>query len=141
MGKINWVRLLTGGLAAGVVMNLLFYASWRFLVLPPLSEALQAVGRPGQESVTAGVVMVVMTFLIGLLAIWLYAAIRPRFGPGPTTAAMAGVAAGVLFAVFPNIGWGLALTLIPATVWAADATATLVAVVIATVVGAWFYKE
>ncbi len=141
MGKINWGRLLVGGLVAGVVMNLLFYASWTFLVLPPLSDALQAVGRPGQGSVTAGVVMVVMSFLIGLLAIWLYAAIRPRFGPGPATATMTGVAVGVLFAVFPDIAWGLALTLIPATVFATDAIATLVAVVIGTIVGAWFYKE
>jgi len=28
-----------------------------------------------------------------VLLVWLYAAIRPRFGPGPATAAKAGVAA------------------------------------------------
>jgi hypothetical protein len=31
--------------------------------------------------------------------------------------------------------------MIPATVWVTDAIATLVIVVIATIVGAWLYKE
>jgi hypothetical protein len=32
-------------------------------------------------------------FLIGIFAIWLYAAIRPRHGPGPKTAVCAGASA------------------------------------------------
>ena len=141
MGKINWGGLLIGGLVAGVVVNVLWYATWTLLVRPPLSDALQAVGRPLQESVTMAVVMVVLGFLYGIVAISLYAAIRPRFGPGPATATMAGVAAGLLGAVFPDIGWGSTITLIPATIWATDAIATLAIVVIATIVGAWVYKE
>jgi hypothetical protein len=85
--------------------------------------------------------MIVLTFVMGIVVIWLYAAIRPRYGPGPRTAAMAGVAAGLLLGVFPDIGWGLTLRLIPASVWAADAVITLVVVVIATLLGAWVYKE
>jgi len=54
---------------------------------------------------------------------------------------MAGVAAGLLGGVFPDIGWGSTLRLIPATHWATDAITTLVVVVIATILGAWFYKE
>jgi len=141
MGKINWGRALIGGLVAGLVMNLLWYAGWVLLVRPALGDALQAVGRPLQESVRGTVAMVVLSFLIGIVAIWLYAAIRPRFGAGPGTAAMAGVAAGLLLGVFPDIGWGLSLRLIPASVWATDSVTTLVVVVIGTILGAWFYKE
>jgi hypothetical protein len=141
MGKINWGRLLIGGLLAGVVVNVLWYATWVLLARRMVSDALQAVGHPLVESAGGGVIMIVLGFLIGILAIWLYAAIRPRFGPGPATATMAGVAAGLLGAVFPDIGWGSTITLIPATVWATDAIATLVIVVIATIVGAWVYKE
>jgi drug/metabolite transporter (DMT)-like permease len=141
MGKINWGRLLIGGLVAGVVMNILSYASWTLLVRTTLTEALQAVGRPLQESATMSVVMIVMGFLVGIIAIWLYAAIRPRFGPGPGTATMAGVAVGILLGVFPDIGWGMSLPVIPATVFSTDALATLVTVVIGTLIGAWFYKE
>jgi hypothetical protein len=44
-------------------------------------------------------------------------------------------------AVLPDIGWGLTLRLIPARVWVEDAVMTLVAIVIATLLGAWVYKE
>jgi drug/metabolite transporter (DMT)-like permease len=94
-----------------------------------------------QETFGTTVLMVVLTFVVGILAIWLYAAIRPRYGAGPGTAALAGVAAGIFMGVLPDIGWGLTLRLIPATVWVADAVIGLVAIVIATVLGAWVYKE
>ena len=141
MGKISWTRLLIGGLVAGVVVNILWYATWALLARRMVSDALQAVGHPLVESAGGSVIMIVLGFLIGIVAIWLYAAIRPRFGPGPRAAAMAGVAAGLFLGVFADIGWGSTLRLIPATVWATDAITTLVIVVIATIVGAWLYKE
>jgi hypothetical protein len=94
-----------------------------------------------QETVGVTVLLVVLGFLVGILAIWLYAAIRPRYGAGPGTAVLAGVAAGVLFGVFPDVAWGLTLRLIPARVWVEDAVIALVAIVIATLLGAWIYKE
>jgi hypothetical protein len=94
-----------------------------------------------QENIGTTVLIVVLGFLVGFLAIWLYAAIRPRYGAGPGTAALAGVAAGLLFGIFPDIGWGLTLRFIAGRVWAADGVVSLVAIVIATVLGAWVYKE
>jgi drug/metabolite transporter (DMT)-like permease len=123
------------------VINVLSFAGWALFVRPGLSAALEALGRPLQETVAATVLMVVLGFLVGILAVWLYAAIRPRYGPGPGTAAVAGVAAGLLMGVFPDIGWGLTLRLIPASVWATDAVATFVVLVVATLLGAWVYKE
>ncbi len=141
MGKINWIRVLIGGLVAGVVLNVLWFAAYGPLVGRSLSAALLALGHPMQETVGVTVLMVVMGFLLGILEVWLYAAIRPRYGPGLKTAAVAGVAAGLLMGVFPDIGWGLTLRLIPARVWATDAVITFVAVVVATLLGAWVYKE
>jgi hypothetical protein len=141
MGKINWTRVLIGGLIAGAVGNVLWFAGSGLFIRPALSAALQALGRPMQETVGATVLIVVLGFLMMILVIWLYAAIRPRYGAGPGTAALAGVAAGLLMGVFPDIGWGLTLSLIPARVWAADAVVSLVAIVIATLLGAWVYKE
>jgi hypothetical protein len=43
--------------------------------------------------------------------------------------------------VLPDIAWGVLLRLIPARVWVADALSSLVAMVIATLLGAWVYKE
>ena len=141
MGKINWTRVLIGGLIAGVVGNVLWFAAWGLFLRPGLSTALLALGHPTQETVGTTVLIVVLSFVMGILEIWLYAAIRPRYGAGPRTAALAGVAAGLLMGVFPDIGWGLTLSLIPARVWAADAVVSLVAIVIATLLGAWVYKE
>lgn len=141
MGKINWTRVLIGGLIAGVVANVLWFAAWGLFIRPSLSAALEALGRPLQETISATVVLVVVSFILMILVIWLYAAIRPRYGAGPRTALVAGVAAGLLVGVWPNIGWGLTLRLIPARVWAADAIVSLVVIVIATLLGAWVYKE
>ena len=141
MGKINWTRVLIGGLIAGVVLNVLWFAVWGPLVGRSLSAALLALGHPMPETVGTMVLLVVLGFLMGILAIWLYAAIRPRYGAGPGTALLAGVAAGLLFGVLPDIGWGLTLRLIPGKVWTADAVFSLVAMIIATLLGAWVYKE
>ncbi len=141
MGKINWTRVLIGGLIAGAVASVLWFAAWGLLIRPSLGAALEALGRPLHETVSATVLMVVLNFLVMILVIWLYAAIRPRYGAGPRTAALAGAAAGLLVGVFPDIGWGMTLRLIPARVWATDAVASLVVIVIAALVGAWAYKE
>jgi hypothetical protein len=141
VGKINWIRVLLGGLLAGVVINVLGFGAWWLFVRPGLIAALKDLKQPMQGSAGTTVLMIVLGFLTGILVIWLYAAIRPRYGAGPGTAALAGVAGGLLMGVFPDIGWGLTLTLIPARVWVLDAVTGLVVTVIATVVGAWVYKE
>jgi type III secretory pathway component EscS len=141
MGKTNWARVLIGGLIAGVVLNWLSFAAWWFFIRPTLIATLQALGRPAQETVGAAVLMVVLFFLVGILATWLYAAIRPRYGAGPGTAVLAGLAAGLMLGVFPDIGWGMTLRLIPGKVWAADAVMSLVVIIVATVLGAWVYQE
>ena len=140
MGKINWIRVLIGGMVAGVVINVFQFAAWVLFVNSSLSATLEALGHPLKETFGTTVLWVVLSFLLGILFVWLYAAIRPRCGAGPRTAALAGVAAGVLLLI-PNIGWGSMLRLIPARVWAIDAVDTLVISVVATLLGAWVYKE
>ena len=66
-----------------------------------------------QETLGVTVLMVVLIFLVGILLIWLYAAIRPRYGAGPGTAVLAGVAAALLLRIPPDIGWGRRALLFP----------------------------
>jgi hypothetical protein len=40
----------------------------------------------------------------GILMVWLYVAIRPRYGAGPKTAALAGLAAWAIGTLLPNAG-------------------------------------
>jgi hypothetical protein len=141
MGKINWARVLLGGLIAGVVLDVLWFAVWGPLVGRRLSAALLALGHSMQEDLGVTVIMVVLGLLVGILAIWLYAAIRPRYGAGPGTAALAGVAVGLFVGALPDIWLALTLRLIPARVYVGDAVFCLVAMIIATLLGAWVYKE
>lgn len=76
----------------------------------------------------------------GLLAVFLYAACRPRFGPGPWTAVIAGAT------VFLTVGVVILLTLndlgllTGRRLWIA-AGWTLAESIIAALAGAWLYRE
>jgi hypothetical protein len=79
-------------------------------------------------------------FLVGIFAVWLYAAIRPRYGAGPKTALCAGAAVwglGYLLAVAGPI----ALHLFPRHIMAIGLVVGLVEVLVGTVAGAWLYRE
>ncbi|UCF20667.1 MAG: hypothetical protein JSU87_04455 [Gemmatimonadota bacterium] len=139
MGKINIGRVVTGGLLAGVVINAL-----EFLLNEPIlggqwSDAMVALGLEEPSGMTL-LWYVIWGFVLGIGIVWIYAAIRPRFGPGPKTAVTAGLAvwfliwflgfgATVLSGMFPT---GLVLVTL---VW------ELFEVPIAAVAGAWLYKE
>ena len=80
------------------------------------------------------------SFVLGLLLVWIYAAIRPRFGPGPRTALRAAFAVWLLAHVTVSLALGTMDyspddLVIYSALWAAVITA------IGALVGAWFYKE
>ena len=140
MPRINWRRAVLGGIVAGV--------AWGILYAPvhPLVEVHDNLGRPvlpitpfkGMTPVMR-VLVVINGFVQGLTTLWLYAAIRPRFGPGPKTAAIAG------FTVWFLVSWvhmmwstftGARLTAVLSAV-----AANLPLVLLAGMAGAWLYKE
>lgn len=70
---------------------------------------------------------------------WLYAAIRPRYGPGPKTAAVAGFAWWVIYSL-AKANWG-PFGLVSSKVIVALLAATLPALIVVTILGARFYEE
>jgi len=139
MASINMGGVIKGGLAAGLVMNI----SETILNVPVAGARMEAelVARNLPPIETGAIIIfVVLCFLLGIATVWLYAAIRPRFGPGAKTAMCAGSLVWALSYGFSSVGigvmgflsWGLiALTL----VW------TLVEVLVAAYVGAYLYSE
>ncbi|HTR20950.1 MAG TPA: hypothetical protein VMH88_08865 [Gemmatimonadales bacterium] len=87
MGKIDLKGVLVGGLVAGVVLNVIDYLAYGVVFARdfPLPEGGTFFGIPLPAW------FVVVDFLFGLVLVYLYAAIRPRFGPGPRTACIAGL--------------------------------------------------
>jgi len=98
MAKINAGRVVAGGLAAGLVMNILDFlinGVW----LAPRWEAQMALLNPGLKEKAGAMAMagwVTLDFVFGLALVWIYAAIRPRFGPGPRTGVIAALALWVI---------------------------------------------
>src|SRR3989442_8580647 len=57
-----------------------------------MAAAMKAVNKPAMSNAQIPY-FVVLDFVAGIFLVWLYAAIRPRFGAGPATPAKAGLAA------------------------------------------------
>jgi hypothetical protein len=108
---INTQKVLIGGIAAGVVMNVIDFISNTY-ILGARMKAESDAFKPGladqmmSGSSIAG--YIVMDFVLGILLVWTYAAIRPRFGPGLKTAAYAAVLfwllAGIFMSGFMHMG-------------------------------------
>ncbi len=144
MGKIAAGRVIIAGLVAGflwwvlegLVQGVVLGADWNaaFLALGRTKEQMDAGSGRFMALVT------VWCAIVGILGVWLYAAIRPRFGPGPKTALIAGVALwsiGFLLPAIIHYGyalWPTKLTFIPLTTGFFEA-------IITALVGGWLYKE
>jgi len=135
LGRINWVRVLLCGLVAGLLWNLL---SLTLLVLLG-GDLLNAVPRLSESSLGLRLFPLLVNFAMGIWAMWLYAAIRPRYGPGPKTAARAGFAWWALYCL-AKANWGPS-GLVNSKVLVVLLVASLPALIVTAVVGAWPYEE
>ena len=77
----------------------------------------------------------------GIFAVWLYAAIRPRYGTGPKTAITAGLALWVGGVLLPNVGFMSVNGLFPANLTIMTTLGGIVECVAAALAGAAVYKE
>ena len=85
MKRINLGRVLLGGFVAGLILNVGEFVLNGIILAPHIEADMKRMGitPPGNGF---AVLAVAMTFVFGLLAVLLYAMIRPRLGPGPKTA-------------------------------------------------------
>ena len=88
MSKINVGKVLMGGVAAGAVLAALDFAINNFILAEAWLRVMQVrnvdIAPSGGPAEIAKSVLIDLAF--GLLIVWIYAAIRPRLGPGPGTA-------------------------------------------------------
>ena len=135
---MNYKRILLGGLVAGVIIN----ASEFVLNGVVFAKQMQA-DLTRHNLVMASWAMpayVIMAFCFGLFLAWIYAAIRPRFGPGLGTAVVAAAVVWGVGYVLPTIGllaigMGDATTYVIALIWGAAE------LVLAGIVAAYLYRE
>ena len=115
MSGINAGRVLGGGLLAGLVFNILDFAANQML-RSDWEAAMTRLNLPTSalEAPSVMVTWIAVDFLFGILVVWTYAAIRPRFGPGPKTAAMAGSVIPAEITVYSDRSFTLVLRTPPA---------------------------
>ncbi len=137
MRKINWRRVLLCGLVAGLVWTLLSSVLTTFVAYDFVAAVPD--GRLSAPSSGLIVFLFLVNIVMGMWPMWLYAAIRPRYGPGPKTAAVAGFSWWVISSLI-DVTWG-SFGFVPAKALLAPMAASLPAIIAAAMVGAWPYKE
>lgn len=140
MGSINWGRVVVGGIVAGIVIDVWEGIMRGIIFQERGAEVMASLGRPAEVSANQLIAFNVWGLVVGVLTIWLYAAVRPRLGAGPTTAAIAGLlvwglvfALGVMPIVFEH--------LLPANFAAITVCAEAVMMILAGLGGGALYKE
>ncbi|MEO8194208.1 MAG: hypothetical protein ABI681_10165 [Gemmatimonadales bacterium] len=141
---MNTKKVLIGGLVAGVVVNIFDYLSYGLI----LGDAMRAeanafkAGLGDQMMQMSGGQMaayVVMDLIVGIILVWTYAAIRPRFGPGAKTAIYAAIPFW-LFGSIVSSGF-MQMGMMSSGTWWTLGIIWLVCLIVSTAAGAWLYTE
>jgi hypothetical protein len=141
---MNGSRILAGGLVAGIVMNVMDYLS-NAVVFGERMKAEANTFKSGMGDAMAAMTSkqmmghVIMDLVIGGILVWTYAAMRPRFGPGPKTAVMTALA----FWIFGSIvasGY-MEMGMMSSGLWLQYGLFWLVSLLVAALVGGALYKE
>ena len=136
MSKLNWARMFWCGLLAGVVWIIL-----GSLVTALLGREFAALPNNHLAKPTRGFLLfnVLIDLFEGISILWLYAAIRPRFGAGVRTSMIA-VLAWWFIVTLGDATW-CSFGLFPPSTVIPLMAGTLPALIVATLAGAKFYKE
>ncbi len=82
-GTINFDKVITGGLVAGVGMNALDVVMKNVLMKSQCDAVNVARNSDSAVAESAIPAYIAIDFLSGILAVFMCAATRPRFGAGP----------------------------------------------------------
>jgi hypothetical protein len=136
---INFGRVLLGGIVTGLILSVGEFVLNDVVLATQIKEFMSA-HKFNEPAGMFPFIAIGLTILLGIVIVFGYAAIRPRFGPGPKTAVIAalfawfgvyfycGLINGLLFgipmgSILLVLGWGL------------------VEFIVATMAGAALYRE
>ena len=140
MGTINIGRVIICGIVAGIVGNILGFLADGVIFASQWAAGMKALGR-GEFTLSQNLTFSFIGLVQGIFVVWLYAAMRPRFGAGPKTAVYAGLAAWAIGALLPNASLMGVSGLFPANLTVMTTAAAIVETVVAALAGGALYKE
>jgi hypothetical protein len=139
MRGINVNRWLLGGTVAGVVIWMVEGAA-SFIYMGDMSAALDTHGLSMEMTPVSVSITLLVSLIMGWAAVFLYAAARPRLGPGPKTALVIGTVLWAATYLTSILGYVL-IGLYPNGMLAIWAAAGAVEMFLGALVGAWIYRE
>lgn len=140
MTKMNFRRWLLGGLVAGVLIDIIGFLVDGVWLKTAWQSGMTSLGLTGfAPSVWAW--FNVLGIINGLMAMWIYTAIRPRFGPGVNTAFKAAIVTWMIGSLIPNLSFMVFGGLFSHTLAAYTTLGAFIELLIGTIAGAAIYKE
>lgn len=139
MGKINLGRVILGGIVAGIIIDAFENVLNGWLLAGQWASLMASINR-APVGMNAILIFNIIGIVLGIAAVWSYAAMRPRFGEGPGTAFIAAFLIWVVGYLLSDVELAL-VGIYPLSLTAAVVGVGLIEIVIATEAGAWLYRE
>jgi hypothetical protein len=141
MNKINWVRVLVGGLVASIILFLTDGFLHERLALGYWQAVYAGLGvAEPKHNAYALVYFAIFELGRGFISIYLYALMRSGCGPGPKTAAYAGMVAWLAFSVTGPAQF-IPLGFYSHGLWLTVGAFQFVTSIVAAVAGAFLYRD
>ncbi|HUE88604.1 MAG TPA: hypothetical protein VMO26_21205 [Vicinamibacterales bacterium] len=141
MAGINTGKVVVGGVLAGFVFNIGDFVINTMLMAADFEQHMTRLGldAAAMNSMAGIAPWIVIDFGLGLLVVWTYASMRPRFGPGVKTAVLAGLvpylAITLVILGFTTMG------MFTMPIFLKSSVLQFVNIMAGTIAGAWAYKE
>lgn len=140
MGRINWGRVILGGILAALIINVAEYLINAVVLAKDWSANMANLHLPPDISMNTVMIFNITGIVVGVATVWLYAAIRSRYGAGVKTALIAAIAIWLLAYAMPTLGY-IGLGVVPQQTGLTAIGLALIEIIIASMAGAWVYKE
>jgi hypothetical protein len=137
---MNFRRWLLAGLVAGVIADVIGFLIDGIWLKPAWQSGMQSLGLSG-FSPSAWAWFNVLGVVNGLMALWIYAGIRPRFGPGLNTAFKAAIVTWIVGSLIPNLTFMVFGGLFSHELAAFVTLGGFIQTVVGVIAGASLYKE
>lgn len=139
MKEIKTSGVIKGGLLAGLIINVGGSVQNELVMKDQWDAALQSLNR-APISGTSALWLITMGFVMGMVIVWIYAAIAPRFEQGHKAAVLAGLITWLLVYVLA-FGWSAAMAVYPAKLYLSTVSWSLFETLAASLAGSWLYER
>lgn len=141
MTRINVGKVILGGLVAGIVMNIIDFATGYLILMNDMKATMERLhlNAASMDTMAGWIPWILVDMLSGLILVFAYAAMRPRFGPGVRTAL---VSSFTLYLAVTVVLYGfMSMGIFTPDVYVKSSLCALVSVLVSGVAGAALYTE